>query len=189
MKAETLAATMAAFAEQETFYEYGGWGQEMTLATMNALAERYPKNKPVKPENVGKWGFDCICIIKGILAGVTPAHHINSYTEMKTKCPIGDCTNVEFLNMLYDRCKPSEAPAGYGLANKDHAAVSLGNNRWCDANRGNGQDGVMIHTGIPDSFVAGKIPGVEYDSPSEDEVEQFLAWLYQEWRKYKNGNN
>lgn len=189
MKAETLAATAAAFADEETFYEYGGWGQEMTLATMNALAERYPKNKPVKPENVGKWGFDCICMIKGILAGVTPAHHINSYQEMKTKCPIGDCTNVAFLDMLYDRCKPSEAPIGYGLANKDHAAISLGNNRWVDANRCAGQDGVKIHVGIPDTFVAGKIPGVEYESPSEDEVQEFLAWLYQEWRKYKNGNN
>ena len=188
MKAETLAATAAAFAEQETFYEYGGWGQEMTLATLNALAERYPKNKPVKPENVGKWGFDCICFIKGILAGVTPAHHINSYNEMKTKCPIGDCTNTAFLDMLYDRCKPSEAPAGYGLATKGHAALSLGSGRWIDANRCDGQDGVKIHFGIPDTFTAGKIPGVDYEAPGQDDVQKFLTWLYNEWRK-SNGNN
>lgn len=186
MKAETLAAIAAAFAKDETFYEYGGWGQEMTLATLNSLAERYPKNKPVKTENVGKWGFDCICFIKGLLAGVTPSHHINSYQEMKAKCPLGDCTNLEFLNELYDRCDPIDAPAGYGLATKGHAAISLGNNRWVDANRGDGQDGVKIHVGIPETFVAGKIPGVDYEEePQTDEVQDFLQFLYKLWKESK----
>ena len=183
MTGKELAAVAAAFADEATFYEYGGWGQEMTLATLNSLAERYPKNKPVKPENVGKWGFDCICFIKGLLAGVTPAHHINSYQEMARKCPIGDATNQQFLEKLYDCCDPLDAPAGYGLATGSHAAISLGNNRWIDANRCDGQDGVKIHAGIPESFKAGKIPGVDYAAPVTDEVRDFLTWAYNEWRK------
>lgn len=40
MTGKELSAVAAAFADEPTFYEYGGWGQEMTLATLNALVER-----------------------------------------------------------------------------------------------------------------------------------------------------
>ena len=187
MTSKELAKLAEEFSVQPNFYELGGWGQEMTRATLESLAERYPKNKPVNYDNVGKWGFDCICMIKGILAGVTPSHHINSYQEMKAKCPLGDCTNLEFLNELYDRRDPTDAPAGYGLATKGHAAISLGNNRWVDANRCDGQDGVKIHVGIPETFVAGKIPGVDYEKePQTDDVQDFLQFLYKLWKENKS---
>lgn len=165
------ANTAAAFVNVPTFYEYGGWGQEMTKATLDNLAAQYPKNKPVNYGNVGKWGFDCICFIKGLLSGVTVNHHINSYQEFKTKCPIGDCTNVEFMNKLYDCCEPKNAPAGYGLATKEHAAISLGGGRWIDANRNSTQDGVQIHnTGIEQFTKAGKIPGITYETETDEKA-------------------
>lgn len=184
MKGKELANNAEAFNAVPNFYEYGGWGQEMTRAELDRLAAQHPKNKPVNYGNVGKWGFDCICFIKGLLAGVTVNHHVNSYQEMKSKCPIGDCTNRQFKDALYDRCDPMDAPAGYGLATDTHAALSLGSNRWIDANRTGDQDGVRIHVGIPENFIAGKIPGVDYDeAPQTDEVQEFLAWAYNEWRK------
>lgn len=184
MTGKELANNAAAFNAVPNFYEYGGWGQTMTREELDRLAAQYPKNKPVNYNNVGKWGFDCICYIKGLLAGVTVNHHVNSYTEMKSKCPLGDCTNREFKDALYDRCDPMDAPAGYGLATDKHAALSLGSNRWIDANRIGDQDGIRIHVGIPDYFIAGKIPGVDYEeAPQTDEVQDFLAWAYNEWRK------
>ena len=184
MKSKELCDTILQLAAQPNFYEYGGWGQEMTRATLDSLAARYPKNKPVNYDNVGKWGFDCICLIKGVLAGVTVNHHINSYQEFKNACPIGDCTNTEFKAMLYDRVPADEAPVGYGLATDSHAAVSLGNGRWIDANRSGSQDGLAVHYGGLAGFVAGKIPSVEYDEePATDDVQDFLAFLYKLWKE------
>ena len=171
MTNKELAEIAVALGKEPNFYEYGGWGQEMTLATLNALAERYPKNKPVNVENVGKWGFDCICLIKGILAGVRPGHHVNSYAELK-KNPIGDCTNKEFKAMLYDTCAPEKAPAGYGIATDKHAALTLGNGLWVDANRIGSQNGIAVHSGsYPDGCICGKIPGVEYTAEKVSERE------------------
>lgn len=175
------------FLTVSNFYEYGGWGQEMTMAVLNSLAERYPKNKPVNPANVGKWGFDCICWLKGMLAGVNIHRHINDYNTFKKACPIGDCTNVEFMNMLYDCVDPKDAKAGYGLATKDHAALALGNGQWMDANRTAGQDGIAIHTtGIENFTKCGKIPGITYTAPESDDVKDFLSWLYYCWKERKN---
>lgn len=188
MTDKELCEIAVAFSNVPNFYELGGWGQEMTRATLESLAERYPKNKPVNYDNVGKWGFDCICWIKGMLAGVRPPDkHINSYTAYKTACPIGDCTNVEFKKMLYDCCEPASAPAGYGLASDRHAALSLGSGRWIDCNREAGQDGIKIHTGAPTwAERAGKIPGVEYGQDPQDEREilmRFVTWLVDEYLK------
>ena len=182
MTGTELAARATEFAKAETFYEYGGWGQTMSKSELERLAERYPKNKPINYNNVGKWGFDCICFIKGLMAGVTVNHHVDSYQEMK-KNPIGDCTNVQFLEMLYDRCRPEDAPAGYGIATKGHAALSLGSGRWIDVNRtGSGQDGVAVHIGgYPADCIAGKIPGVDYSEiPPVSEkavLMHFCEWL------------
>ena len=187
MKSKELCDLALQFAALPNFYEYGGWGQEMTRATLDALAARYPKNKSINYDNVGKWGFDCICWIKGMLSGVTPQHHINSYQEFKNNCPIGDCTNVEFKNMLYDCCDPDEAPAGYGIANDRHAALSLGNGKWIDCNRtDSGQDGIQVHFGGLNGFKAGKIPSVDYDQePQTDDVQDFLQFLYKLWKESK----
>ena len=180
MTDQELCTNAVAFTTVPTFYEYGGWGQEMTRNELDRLAARYPKNKPVNYDNVGKWGFDCICMIKGLLAGVTTTHHVNSYTEM-AKNPIGDCTNVEFYKMLYDCVPASEAPAGYGLATEKHAALSLGGGKWIDCNRITGkQDGVAVHWGGLEGFKAGKIPGVDYNAAPSDQkaiLMSFCEWL------------
>lgn len=182
MKAKQLTDNAVAFTKVPTFFEYGGWGQEMTKETLDSLAKRYPKNAPVNYNNVGKWGFDCICYIKGLLSGVTVNHHVNDYNVMKAN-PIGDCTNTEFKKMLYDCCKPEEAPAGYGIATDSHAGLTLGNNMWIDSNRQGSQDGVMIHTGnFPSGCVVGKIPSIDYEE-EVDEVKEFLAWAYKQWKE------
>lgn len=176
-----LAGTAAAFVDVPTFYEYGGWGQTMTRSELDRLATLYPKNRPVNYDNIGKWGFDCICYIKGLLSGVTPLHHVNDYNAIKN-CPIGDCTNTQFMNKLYDCVPPKNAGPGYGLATENHAALALGGGRWIDANRNNTQNGVQIHnTGIEQFTVCGKIPGVEYLAepvPEERAVlMDFVTWL------------
>lgn len=192
MNSKDFANTAASFVNVPTFYEYGGWGQTMTKAELDRLANLYPKNKPVNYNNVGKWGFDCICYIKGLLSGVTPLHHVNDYNAIKN-CPIGDCTNGDFLNKLYDCVNPKDAPAGYGLATASHAAISLGGDKWIDANRNANQDGVQIHTtGIEQFTKAGKIPGIEYDAqpqpeptpvvPTERQILiNFVTWLVDEY--------
>lgn len=183
MNNKEYANLAKSFVTEKTFYEYGGWGQNMSKAELDRLAQQYPKNKPVNYENVGKWGFDCICYIKGLLAGVTPMHHVNEYSAIKN-CPIGDCTNEQFMNKLYDTCSPVDAKPGYGLATKSHAAIALGGGAWVDANRNATQDGVALHTtGIEQFTVAGKIPGIEYQSEepvidTEREIlNNFCLWL------------
>lgn len=175
------------FVTVPTFYEYGGWGQTMTKAELDRLAAQYPKNKPVNYDNVGKWGFDCICYIKGLLSGVTIHHHVDGYKTMASN-PIGDCTNKQFLEMLYDCVNPKNALPGYGLATAEHAAIALGGGQWIDANRKDGQDGVAIHsTGIEQFTKCGKIPGIAYESPEPetDDVQDFLQYLYKIWKESK----
>ena len=182
MKSKELCEHAKGFLTVPTFYEYGGWGQTMTAKELERLASLYPKNKPINYDNVGKWGFDCICFIKGLMSGVTSNHHVDDYKELKAN-PIGDCTNKQFKEMLTD-CVPAgiDVPEGYGLATDDHAGLSLGEGWWIDANRKSGQDGVMKHFGIPSDFKCGKIPGVDYEE-EKDEVQDFLSWLYRKWKE------
>lgn len=183
MNNNEFGAIAKSFCNEPTFYEYGGWGQSMTKNELDRLAAQYPKNKPVNYDNVGKWGFDCICLIKGLLSGVTPSHHVNDYNAIRN-CPIGDCTNEEFYNKLYDVCNPKDAKIGYGLATKTHAAIALGGGVWVDANRNASQNGVALHTtGIEQFTRAGKIIGIEYQSEepiieTEREIlNNFCSWL------------
>lgn len=189
MKNNELTSNAAAFADAQTFYEYGGWGQTMTREELDRLANLYPKNKPVNYDNVGKWGFDCICFVKGLLAGVTVRNHVNDYNAIRN-CPIGDCTPKEFMNKLYDCVQPKDAGPGYGLATEGHAAIALGDGRWIDANRNGTQDGIKIHTtGIERFTKCGKIPGVEYSGepvPVPDKREilmDFVTWLVDNYLK------
>ena len=187
MTNEELAKAAESFATEKTFYEYGGWGQTMSRAELDRLASLYPKNKPVDYEHVGQWGFDCICFIKGLMAGVTPMRHVDSYKEMAAN-PIGDCTNKEFLAMLtesFTTTTGDKVPRGYGLATESHAALSLGDGKWIDANRTGSQDGVRVHYGIPANYKAGKIPGITYDKPESDDVQDFLQFLYKLWKENK----
>lgn len=188
MTGKEVGDVCIAFADAKTCYLAGCFGQELTQTVYNEKVRQYPRNEKYgNADKVGKGyhPFDCICLIKGVLASARPDHYIN-YADL-LKNPLGDCTNEQFLNALYDCCEPAKAPKGYGLASKSHAAVALGDGMWVDCNFGNGQNGVCIHAGAPTwAEKAGKIPGVDYDQEPEEEREilmRFVTWLVDEYLK------
>ena len=155
-----------------TCYLKGFWGQRLTKAEYDRILKMYPKNSTygnVKYIGTEVFPFDCVCFIKALLAGASVNKRL-TYTEMAAN-PLGDCPNSDpvhntgFLEQLYDCVDSTKAPAGYGLATSGHAALSLGNGMWIDANFGSGQNGVAIHnTGIGAFTKAGKLPGVDYEA-------------------------
>lgn len=163
-----FAQTAESFASVLTCYLYGFWGQPLTQEEynrVNALPAIHGSNNKFGNQKYigsGVFPFDCINVIKGILGGATTQRRVD-YNAIKN-CPIGDCTNQEFLDMMKkDNINPKNAKRGMGLATSGHAAIALGDGRWVDANFTNGQNGVKIHdTGIEQFTCAGRIPGVEY---------------------------
>ena len=187
MNGNEIADVCEAFANAKTCYLAGCFGQELTQAVYDEKVRQYPRNdKYGNADKVGKGyhPFDCICMIKGILAGARPDRYI-TYADL-LKNPLGDCTNEKFYNSLYDLCDVENAPRGYGLASMGHAAISLGGGFWADCNFGNGQNGVCIHASKPTwAGRAGKIPGVAYESPEPQTDREllinFVTWLVDEY--------
>lgn len=160
------------FLPLDSCYLKGCWGQELTQAVYDAKLAQYPENANYHNESwIGTdvYPFDCICFIKGITSGATPQNRI-SYTQLANG-PLGDCNNLQFINLLYDQVPASQAPAGYGLASNTHAALSLGGGLWIDCNfDGLTQNGLRLHmTGIGNFPYAGKIPGIDYDGLSSED--------------------
>lgn len=182
----TMAAESFDPLKTKTCYLKGFWGQELTKNEYDRVLSMYPGNARYGNQKyIGDkemFPFDCICFVKALLGGCTPEHRIG-YSAIRNN-PIGDCTNETFYNLLKKNpVDLSTAPAGCGLATKGHAGISLGNGRWIDCNYDSIQNGVKIHDkGIEIFDVAGKIPGVDY-SEQEDEVKQFLSWIYEQWKE------
>lgn len=176
------------FLNVTTCYLKGFWFQSITPSEFDRVANMYPVNKTygnAKYINTDCYAADCICAIKAFLGGARVGKRI-SYNEMAHN-PVGDCTNKQFMQKLYDCCEPQNAPAGYGLATESHAAISLGNGRYFDFNYGNGQNGAAVHdTGIEKFTKAGKIPGVEYTTDNErDILMKFVTYLVDNYLKNK----
>lgn len=185
MTASELCEIAESFANAKTCYLKGFWMQFLSESEYSRILRMYPVNSKYGNEKyIGDpdmYPADCICFVKGILGGAKPGKRI-TYAQMAAN-PVGDCTNVSFKAKLKNRCMPSEAKAGYGLASDKHCGIALGNGTWIDCNFDGIQNGVKIHTsGIGVFDVAGEIPGVDY-SEQEDEVKDFLMWLYAEYKK------
>ena len=193
MTNKELVANAVAYLQKRTCYEKGFWCQYMSTAEYNRVLAKYPDNAKYKNEslcNTDVYAADCICWIKQLLNYGSVNRRL-SYQEMAAN-PVGDCTNKQFYDMLYDCCEPSKAMPGYALATTGHAALYVGNGQWMDFNFTSGQNGVALHTGFSGtSFKCGKIPGIAYESPEpvQDEVKDFLAWtanyLYNLWKENK----
>ena len=182
-----LAQNAEAYISKLTCYLKGTWGQYLTQAVYNAKCNQYPDNKKYKNEKyVGTdvYPFDCVCFVKNLLANGTVDHRI-TYEEM-CNTPLGDCTTQKFYDNLYDCLKKGdEIPAGYGISNGKHVALTLGGNKWIDCNFTNYQNGLAVHYSNPidAGYRVGKIKGVVYenDEPVIDTERQILSnfcnWL------------
>jgi len=163
-----FAQNAESFASVLTCYLYGFFGQPLTQEEynrVNALPAIHGSNNKFgnqKYIGTGVFAFDCICYVKALLSGATTQRRVD-YNAIKN-CPIHDCTNQEFLEMMQkDNINPKNATRGMGLASSSHAAVALGNGRWADANFTSGQNGVKIHdSGIEQFTCAGRIYGIDY---------------------------
>lgn len=180
MKASNLCINAKSLLSKTTCYLKGFWGQSLTQAEYDRVLKMYPDNaKYGNSKYIGTdaWAFDCICLVKFLLAIGDGQIKRISYSQMASN-PVGDCTTQSFKKKLYDTCSPKDAKAGYGLATDGHAALALGNGMWIDCNYSGGQNGLVLHTtGIERFDVAGKIPGVEY-TKEYPEVKDFLDYLY-----------
>lgn len=193
MTNKELVANAVAYLQKTTCYMKGMWCERLTQSEYDYKCQQYPDNKKYGNEkyiNSDVYAADCICWIKQLLAGGNVNRRL-SYGEMATN-PLGDCTNKQFYDKLYDCCEPSQAKPGYALATTGHAALYVGNGQWMDFNYTSGQNGVALHTGFSGTnFKCGKIPGIAYENPEpvQDEVKDFLAWtanyLYNLWKENK----
>ena len=176
MKADEFARIAESFLNVPTCYLLGFWGQYLSLYEYNRVNnldgikgknDKY-NNKRFCGTNV--FAFDCINYIKGLLGGTTTKKRV-PYENIKN-CPIGDCTNQEFLDMMKKSgVKPKDATRGMGLATSGHAAIALGGGKWIDANFTGSQNGVAIHTtGIDQFTAAGYIDGIDYTETSDIQI-------------------
>lgn len=199
MKVEILVNNALYFAnEAKTCYASGGWTQLLTEAEKNRLCTMYQRNQSKRDTLiVGTRACDCICFIKGLLAGASETV-FPPYSAI-AGCSVGDCTVAAFGDKLLDRIENpgSNVPYGYALVrNGEHAALSLGDGRYIDASYEiqNGkciQNGVKIKELKPGMFTrAGKIPGVEYGETSStsagtkserETLEAFCKWAIDEF--------
>ena len=189
IKATDLVKNAKEYLNVTTCYLKGFWGEPLTSAEYARILKMYPDNAKYDNEKyVGSnaYAFDCICFCKSLLAQGSISKRV-SYAEL-CKTALGDCNTQTFLSSLYECCDPKDAPAGYGLATTGHAAISLGNGMWIDANKNATQNGVAIHTtGIERFTRAGKIKGVDYATPepvipTEREIlESFTNWLIEQY--------
>lgn len=185
ISAEQICKNANEYTGVTTCYLKGFWGQPLTEAEYARVLKMYPDNaKYDNAKYVGSnaYAFDCICFIKSLVS-LGKVGKRCTYADL-SKSALGDCTTQEFLSSLYDCCDPQSAPAGYGLATSGHAALSLGNGMWIDANKNATQNGIKIHTSGIERFTrAGKIKGVDYATPepiipTERKVlEDFASWL------------
>lgn len=184
-----LVANATAYLQKITCYEKGFWCQRMTQSEYDYKLKQYPENKKYGNEkyiNTDVYAADCICWLKQLINGGNVNRRL-SYAELCSG-PLGDCTNKQFYDALYDCCEPSQAMPGYALATTGHAALYVGNGQWMDFNYTSGQNGVALHTGFAGTnFKCGKIPGIAYENPEpvQDEVTDFLAFLYKLWKESK----
>lgn len=189
IKASDLVKNAKEYLNVTTCYLKGFFGQPLTSAEYARVLKMYPDNAKYNNEKyvgTNAYAFDCICFVKSLCANGSISHRV-TYAEL-CKTALGDCTTQAFLSSLYDCCDPKEAPAGYGLATTGHAAISLGNGMWIDANKNATQNGIAIHTtGIERFTRAGKIKGVDYATPepvipTEREIlESFTNWLVDQY--------
>ena len=182
MNNQELANAAKDYVTVQTCYDKGFWCQYMSKQEYARVLQMYPENARYGNEkycNTDIYAGDCICWIKQLLGGGRVGRRL-TYNEMSHN-PVGDCTNKQFKAKLYDLIKTSTPPAGYGLATDSHTALSLGDGNWIDCNYGNGQNGVLVHSGgVPDYFTIGKIPGVEYTDDKEQQrkiLTDFCNWI------------
>lgn len=192
IKAEELSKRAQEYLNVTTCYLKGFWGQPLTQGEYDRILAMYPENAGYHNEKyigTNAYAFDCICFVKSLLAGGSVNKRV-TYNDIKAT-PLGDCTTKAFLESLTECVEPSKGaipPAGYGLATPGHAAISLGNGMWIDANKNASQNGIAIHTtGIERFTRAGKIKGIDYSTPepvipTERKIlEQFASWLIEEY--------
>ena len=189
IKADELSKRAREFVNVKTCYLKGAYGEALTQAEYDRLLKQYPDNAKYNNGSyagTSVYPFDCICFVKFLCANGYVGNRI-SYATLKA-APLGDCTTEAFMSGLTECVEPANAPAGYGLATSGHAAISLGNGMWIDANKNASQNGIAIHTtGIERFTRAGKIKGIDYSTPepvipTERKIlEQFASWLIEEY--------
>ena len=186
LTSKELVANAVAYLQKTTCYMKGMWCERLTRSEYDFKCQQYPDNKKYGNEkyvNSDVYAADCICWLKQLLNNGNVNRRL-SYSEMAAN-PLGDCTNKQFYDKLYDLRSPAGAPAGYGLATEGHAALCIGGDQWLDFNYSGNQNGIALHTGFSGTnFRCGKIPGIVYEEPAptpavneKEVIDRFLAFL------------
>lgn len=197
MTGNDVAKIAREFYEKTTCYLKGFWGQKPTKTEFDRVAKLYPDNatkygnqKEGHYVNTDCFPFDCVNFVKAITSGALPTNRI-TYTQLKNG-PLGDCSTDKLYNKLvYDCVKDgNDVLPGMVVSSAKHAGIVLGVNCWIDANftGTNKQNGLAIHYSDPVTlgYKVGKIPGIIYeDVPVKDDVQDFLAFLYEQWKGSK----
>ena len=103
MTNKELVANATAYLQKTTCYMKGMWCERLTQAEYDYKVRQFPDNKKYGNEkyvNSDVYAADCICWIKQLIASGNVNRRL-SYAELCSG-PLGDCTNQQFYDSLYD---------------------------------------------------------------------------------------
>lgn len=149
-------------ANMNTVYMWGCFGQKVTESVISAKAKQYPSwYTPARQSKfrnlIGKnyYGFDCVCLIKGILWGFPNTKYAtNGVPDIGADTMINRCNNIstDFGNII-----PGEAVWLGG-----HIGVYIGNGQVVECTP-IWKDGVQITQLSQRKWLKhGKLPYIEY---------------------------
>ena len=167
MNSNEFIAKLKEVANMNTIYMWGCFGQPVTESIIAAKAKQYPswytaarQAKFRKLIGKGYYGFDCVCLIKGILWGFPNTKYAsNNVPDIGADSMIEKCNNLstDFGNIV-----PGEA-----VWLKGHIGVYIGNGQVVECTPA-WADGVQITNLSQRQWTKhGKLPYIEYVSENK----------------------
>lgn len=166
MNSNEFIAKLKEVANMNTIYMWGCFGQPVTESIIAAKAKQYPswytaarQAKFRKLIGKGYYGFDCVCLIKGILWGFPNTKYAsNNVQDIGADSMIEKCSN---LSTDFGNITPGEA-----VWLKGHIGVYIGNGQVVECTPA-WADGVQITNLSQRKWTKhGKLPYIEYVSNS-----------------------
>ena len=167
MRSNEFIQKLKEVASMNTIYMWGCFGQKVTESIIAAKTKQYPSwytaARQKKFRNlIGKnyYGFDCVCLIKGILWGFPNMEYASNGVE-----DIGADTMINRCNDIstdFNNITPGEVVWLSG-----HIGVYIGNGQVIECTPA-WEDGVQITNLSQRKWVKhGKLPYIEYESESQ----------------------
>ena len=172
MNSNELISKLKEIAGMNTIYMWGCFGQPVTESIIAAKAKQYPswytaarQTKFRKLIGKGYYGFDCVCLIKGILWGFPNTKYAsNGVPDIGADSMIEKCSN---LSTDFGNITPGEA-----VWLKGHIGVYIGDGKVVECTPA-WADGVQVTNLSQRQWTKhGRLPYIEYVTNSTPTIPQ-----------------